>query len=103
VRCPLSVHLPQDVDSDTVLILLAETKGASVTSPYRPYPDGPSVGATVRMAKLYYDRYPETLDWSNAKGRTALHVAALKGNEDLVEVGPLHHSLSPRPLTRPTY
>jgi ankyrin repeat protein len=41
------------------------------------------------MAKLYYDRNPETLDWSNDKGRTALHVAALKGNEELVEVCPL--------------
>lgn len=77
----------QDIDNDTVLIILAETKGASVTSPYRSVPEGPSVGAALRMAKLYYDRYPETLDWSNVKGRTALHVAALKGNEELVGVG----------------
>lgn len=38
------------------------------------------------MAKLYYDRYPYILDWSNLQGRTALHVAALKGDEELVRV-----------------
>ena len=43
-------------------------------------------GATLRMARLYYDRYPLILDWSNAQGKTALHIAALKGNEELVRV-----------------
>jgi hypothetical protein len=57
-----------------------------VTSPYRSVPEGPSVGAALRMARLYWDRYPDTLDWSNVKGRTALHVAALRGNEELVGV-----------------
>ena len=36
------------------------------------------------MARMYYDRYPFILDWSDSSGRTALHVAALKGNEELV-------------------
>jgi hypothetical protein len=47
--------------------------------------------ATLRMARLYYDRYQplvqNLLDWSNVQGRTALHLAAIKGNEDLVRVG----------------
>lgn len=43
-------------------------------------------GRTLRMVTLYYDRYPEILDWSNALGKTALHIAALKGNEELVRV-----------------
>lgn len=44
--------------------------------------------AALRMARLYYDRYQashiDLLDWSNVQGRTALHLAAVKGNEDLV-------------------
>ncbi|KAG6903507.1 hypothetical protein C0995_005530 [Termitomyces sp. Mi166 len=45
-----------------------------------------SSGATLRMARLYYDRYPDVLDWANAQGRTALHIAAIKGNEELVRM-----------------
>jgi hypothetical protein len=86
------------VDNDTILILLAETKGASVTSPYRSFHhDGPTVGATLRMANMYFDRYPDTLDWSNVKGRTALHVAALKGNEELAGVHVILLPLHPLP------
>ncbi len=44
--------------------------------------------ATLRMARLYYDRYPKVLDWSNNQGKTALHIAALKGKEELVRVRP---------------
>jgi uncharacterized protein len=42
--------------------------------------------AFLRMARLYYDRYSGILDWSNTQGKTALHIAALKGNEELVRV-----------------
>ncbi|KAI9001098.1 hypothetical protein BD414DRAFT_473582 [Trametes punicea] len=38
------------------------------------------------MARMYIDRYPDILDWANAEGKTALHVAALKGNEELVRM-----------------
>lgn len=38
------------------------------------------------MAKLYYDRYPFIKDWSNSQGKTALHVAAMRGNEEIVRV-----------------
>ena len=38
------------------------------------------------MARLYYDRYPDILDWANVQGKTALHLAAMKGNEELVRV-----------------
>lgn len=44
------------------------------------------MGAALRMARLYYERYPFILEWSNLHGKTALHVAALKGNEELVRV-----------------
>lgn len=35
---------------------------------------------------MYYEYYPETLDWANSEGKTALHVAAQRGNEELVRV-----------------
>lgn len=62
---------------------------------HRPPPPDPyaststspdSTGAFLRMARLYYDRYHWTLDWSNIHGKTALHIAALRGNEELVRV-----------------
>lgn len=46
--------------------------------------------AALRMAGLYYDRFPFLLDWSNGQGRTALHIAALKGNEEFAKVGDLY-------------
>jgi hypothetical protein len=67
-------------------MLLADFK----PPPPNPYAPGPSqvdqMGAALRMARLYYDRYPWVLDWSNSQGKTALHMAALKGNEELVRV-----------------
>lgn len=52
-----------------------------------PGPDHPDImGAALRMARIYYERYPFILEWSNVDGKTALHVAALKGNEDIVRV-----------------
>jgi hypothetical protein len=83
-----SIHSDlQDVENNTVLHILADTKGASVTSPYHGYSTDPErVGSALRMSKFYWERYPDTLDWSNDKGRTALHVAALKGSEELVQV-----------------
>ena len=80
-------YLVQDSENNTILMLLAETK------PPPPDPYAPSAmqhedmsGAILRMARLYIDRYPKTLDWSNMQGRTALHFAALKGNEELARV-----------------
>ena len=76
----------QDAESNTILMLLADFK----PPPPNPYAPGPSqvdqMGAALRMARLYYDRYTWILDWSNAQGKTALHIAALKGNEELVRV-----------------
>lgn len=42
--------------------------------------------ATLRMARLYFDRYPDTIDWANCEGKTAAHLAATRGNEELVRV-----------------
>jgi hypothetical protein len=38
------------------------------------------------MAQAYYQRFPFLIDWSNVQGKTALHVAALKGNDDFARV-----------------
>lgn len=43
-------------------------------------------GAALRMARIYYDRYSYILDWSNAEGKTCLHISSIKGNEELVRV-----------------
>jgi hypothetical protein len=76
----------QDSENNTILMLLADFK----PPPPNPYAPGPSqvdlMGAALRMARLYYERYPWILDWSNMQGKTALHMAALKGNEELVRV-----------------
>ena len=96
-RCVPSVHLMwrlpihflcrrQDSENNTILILLAEAR----PPPSYPQSNGSSeqdfLGATLRMARMYIDRYPDILDWANMEGKTALHVAALKGNEELVRV-----------------
>ncbi|KAH8105924.1 ankyrin repeat-containing domain protein [Cristinia sonorae] len=76
----------KDSENNTILLLLADTR-APLSSPMSPGPsDHDFYSATLRMAKLYYDRYPDILDWANVQGRTALHVAALKGNEELVRM-----------------
>ena len=48
--------------------------------------DEDAEGAALRMARAYLGRYPYLIDWSNVKGKTALHVASLKGNEEFVRV-----------------
>jgi len=76
----------QDSDNNTILTLLADFK-PPVTSPYRATSnDHYTSGAALRMAKLYHDRYPYIRDWANAQGKTALHAASMRGNEEIVRV-----------------
>ncbi|TRM67673.1 ankyrin repeat-containing domain protein [Schizophyllum amplum] len=76
-------EISKDSDNNTILMLLAN-QDLNVGSPYvEPPADS---GAAIRMARMYYDRYPDTLDWANADGKTALHFAAEKGNEELVRM-----------------
>lgn len=77
----------QDSENNNILMLLADQKPSPV-DPYAPQSSTPEdiSGASLRMARLYYDRYSEILDWSNTQGKTALHIASLKGNEELVRV-----------------
>jgi len=76
----------QDLDNNTILTLLADFK-SSVTAPYRSAPnDCYASAAALRMAKLYYDRYPYIRDWANSQGKTALHAASMRGNEEVVRV-----------------
>ncbi|EJF61159.1 ankyrin [Dichomitus squalens] len=76
----------KDSENNTILLLLADAR----PPPSDPHSKGPSeqdfLGATLRMARMYIDRYPEVLDWANIEGKTALHVAAQKGNEELVRM-----------------
>lgn len=77
-------RVAQDSENNTILIILADLAPSPTSSYAKTDPD--FMDATLRMARLYYDRYPFILDWSNSQGRTALHTAALKGNEELVRV-----------------
>lgn len=80
---PCLYWVPKDSENNTILMLLADQKPAQSTS----YIEGDDrSGAYLRMAQLYYERYNWVLDWSNIHGKTALHIAALKGNEELVRV-----------------
>lgn len=68
-------------------MLLADTKLPSLISYAGQTTSSEAIsGATLRMARLYYDRYSWILDWSDSQGKTAQHIAALKGNEELVRV-----------------
>ncbi|KDQ64623.1 hypothetical protein JAAARDRAFT_201934 [Jaapia argillacea MUCL 33604] len=79
-------ELSKDSDNNTILILLADLKPPA-SSPYSSLPPNPDfMAAALRMGRLYYDRYPFTLDWANSQGKTALHVASLRGNEELVRM-----------------
>ena len=76
----------QDSDNNTILTLLADFKPPA-TTPYRSIPnDLYASEAALRMAKLYYDRYPYIRDWANSQGKTALHAASMRGSEEVVRV-----------------
>jgi len=76
----------QDSDNNTILTLLADFKPPA-TTPYRSAPnDLYASEAALRMAKLYYDRYPYIRDWANSQGKTALHAASMRGSEEVVRV-----------------
>lgn len=79
-------ELSKDSENNTILMLLADHRPSPV-DPYAPQSAQEDVsGASLRMARLYYDRYSGILDWSNTQGKTALHIASLKGNEELVRM-----------------
>ncbi|KAJ4478243.1 ankyrin repeat-containing domain protein [Lentinula aciculospora] len=75
----------RDVENNTILMLLADQRGA-LGDPFTLSSNGDIHRAALRMATLYYERYPKTLDWTNIHGKTPLHAAALKGNEELVRM-----------------
>ncbi|KAL5488029.1 AVO2 [Sanghuangporus weigelae] len=79
-------ELSKDADNNTILILLAELKPGAHNPYYPTYTHPDLVGAALRMARSYYERYPFILEWSNVHGKTALHAAALKGNEQLAQM-----------------
>ncbi|THV08419.1 ankyrin [Dendrothele bispora CBS 962.96] len=74
----------KDSENNTILMLLADQTAAGA-NPYSST-NVDSKGAALRMARLYFDRYPDTLDWPNSHGKTPLHIAAQKGNEELVRM-----------------
>ncbi|KAF8974436.1 ankyrin repeat-containing domain protein [Flammula alnicola] len=79
-------ELSKDSESNTILMLLADQKPAQSNSYISQGTSQDNTGSHLRMARLYYERYSWILDWSNVHGKTALHIAALKGNEELVRM-----------------
>lgn len=76
-------EISRDSENNTILILLADARPPVLADGST---DHEFYGATLRMARLYYERYPETLDWANTDGKTAMHMAAMRGNEELVRM-----------------
>lgn len=74
-------ELSRDSENNCILMLLADQKPSSSNLDHSD-----SMRAILRMARLYYDRYPKTLNWQNIHGKTALHFASQKGNEELVRM-----------------
>ncbi|KAG8823676.1 hypothetical protein FRC17_009260 [Serendipita sp. 399] len=76
-------ELSKDSEKNTILCLLADIKGTSSSGPNHSSTVD-THGAALRMAKLYRDRFPFLIDWSNQHGKTPLHNAALRGNDDFM-------------------
>jgi ankyrin repeat protein len=75
------------MENNTIILLLAGVQSGAANPNCRPSLSELDVQESVlRMARLYYERYPFLIDWANIQGKTALHVAALKGNEEFVRV-----------------
>lgn len=67
--------------------MLAGVKPSSVTCPSQLAPDDTDIqGAAMHMARLYWERFPFITDWANVQGKTALHIAALRGSDEFVRV-----------------
>jgi ankyrin repeat protein len=91
---------PQDVDNNTILHLLASVPSPPSQSPHTRlqsssawFPPRPSqrsiveqLAISLRMTHLYCTLFPFLLDWSNAGGKSALHVAAQAGNTGFINL-----------------
>ncbi|KAF8681374.1 ankyrin repeats [Rhizoctonia solani] len=77
-------ELSRDAENNTILILLA----GAPTPPARhgQLRTHSLAQSHLRMAQLYLERYAFLLDWPNMQGMSALHQAALKGNEAFVRM-----------------
>ncbi|KAJ9106181.1 hypothetical protein QFC21_001324 [Naganishia friedmannii] len=76
-------ELSRDQEHGTILHLLA-----SLPSPLSPTTSKKTVDlqkAAVGLTVLYWEAFPHLIDWENASGKTALHMACQSGNVDLVK------------------
>lgn len=75
-------ELSRDTDNSTILHMLA-----SLPAPVTPKKKKVAEihKAAVRMCNMYWDAFPYLMDWSNAGGKTALHIAAQSGNVEFVK------------------
>lgn len=80
----------QDSENNTILCLLAGVPPDQVNAcqpSTSSFKDGYRVRAALsRMTSAYQDRYPFLVDWANEQGKTPLHLAAISGNDTVVDV-----------------
>jgi uncharacterized protein len=71
--------------------LLAALKASTLAAPTHLASDDAELQrSAIRMARLYWERFPFITDWSNQQGKTALHIAALHGRDEFVQVRRSH-------------
>ncbi|KAJ9098777.1 hypothetical protein QFC19_006253 [Naganishia cerealis] len=75
-------ELSRDQENSTILHLLASLPSPLTPTTSKKHADLQK--AAVRMSILYWEAFPQLIDWSNASGKTALHLACQSGNADLV-------------------
>ncbi|PVG03620.1 ankyrin [Serendipita vermifera] len=79
-------ELSKDVEKNTILCLLAGAPGNSPSGSVHMTMDDATAQASMRMARMYLQRFPFITDWCNQHGKTALHIAASNGNDEFVRM-----------------
>lgn len=81
--------IQQDSENNTILCLLAGVH-ANQPNPYSPtLAPAQTRAALIRMLTAYHARFPFLIDWTNVRGKTPLHIAAIVGNHGIAEVRPI--------------
>lgn len=80
------LEVSRDSEENGIIALLADSKFQQAGARSA----GEDSAGILRMAQKYTERYvdilPELVDLTNTDGKSALHIAALKGNEELVRM-----------------
>ncbi|CAG8475241.1 1974_t:CDS:2, partial [Acaulospora colombiana] len=86
LMCHDDEELSKDAEKNTILCLLAGAPGNSPSGSMHTPMDDATTQASMRMARMYLQRFPFITDWCNQHGKTALHIAASNGNDEFVRL-----------------